>query len=375
MVIMSITVPILDLRSEYNYIKDEVDEAIQRVLQSGTFILGPELDALEKEIAAYCQTEFAVGVASGTDALLLALIACGIGKGDEVITTPFTFIATAEVISHVGAQPVFVDIDKRNFNINTKLITAKITKRTKAIIPVHLFGQASDMGAILDIAKDRGIKVIEDCAQAIGAEYKGEKVGSLGDAGCFSFYPTKNLGAYGDAGMVVTCDEHICKKIRMLRTHGSSDGCHYKFFGFNSRLDEIQAAVLRIKLKYLDEWNDLRRERAGLYNLTLSKITDIALPVEEDYNRHVYNQYAVRIKKRDKIKDQLAGMGISTGIYYSIPIHQQQVYAYLDYKENELTCSEQASKEILSLPIFPFLTAGQLRRVSESLISLISKNK
>jgi len=370
---MSDFIPILDLRREYNSIKAELDHAVSRVLGSGTFILGPELETLEGEIASYCGTGFAVGVASGTDALHLALIACGIGEGDEVITTPFTFIATAEVISHSGAKPVFVDIDEQSFTIDPGHILRKITERTKAIMPVHLYGQAADMDPIMVIAKERGLKVIEDCAQAIGAEYKGKKVGSIGDVGCFSFYPTKNLGCYGDAGMVVTSDCTLQERVRALRTHGSLNGIFYESLGFNSRFDEIQAAILRVKFRYLDAWNNLRRKRAGVYNSCLADIHEISLPWEASYSRHIYNQYSIRIGNRDKIRQKLKDMGISTGIYYPVPIHKQPIYQNLYIKEGELSISEQVSKDILSLPVFPFLHNSEVERVCESLIELISK--
>ena len=366
-------VPMLDLKAEYRFLKKEIDQSIKHVLQSGRFILGPEVEALERNIAQYCHTEFSVGVASGTEALHLALIACGVGKGDEVITTPFTFAATAEVVSHLGAIPVFVDIDQRNFNIDPKRIASKITKRTKAMIPVHLYGQSADMDPILKIAEENGLKVVEDCAQAIGAEYKSKKVGSLGDVGCFSFYPAKNLGCYGDGGMVVTSDKDIYHKVKLLRQHGSEEQYNHQVLGFNSRLDEIQAAILRVKLKCLDEWNNIRRERIGLYNKYLDH-QDILLPIEEPYSHHVYNQYTIRIKDRDRIREGLKSRGIASAIHYPIPLHQQPIYRNLSFVEGELAVSERVSKEVLSLPISPYISPEQVGEVSDCLIALMKKS-
>ncbi|MGA1864908.1 MAG: DegT/DnrJ/EryC1/StrS family aminotransferase [bacterium] len=363
-------IPMVDLKAEYNSLKREIDKKITKVLNSGHFILGPEVESLEKDIAKYCNTRFSVGVASGTEALHLALIACGVGKGDEVITTSFTFVATAEVVSHLGAIPVFVDINQNNFNIDAKLIASKITKRTKAIIPVHLYGQASDMDAIIDIAKENGIMVIEDCAQAFGAEYKNRKVGSIGDAGCFSFYPAKNLGCYGDGGMVVTSNKDIYQKVKLLRQHGAEEQYNHKVLGFNSRLDELQAAILGVKLKYLDEWNSIRRERAELYNKYLYD-KDIILPIEESYNHHVYNQYTIRIKNRDKIREGLQSKKIASAVHYPIPLHQQPIYKNLSCGEGELAVSERISKEVLSLPMSPYINPEQVKEVSDCLLELI----
>ncbi len=361
----------VNLKAEYKALKKEIDQKVKKVLKSGHFILGPELESLEKDIAGYFNTEFAVGVASGTEALHLALIACGVGRGDEVITTSFTFVAAAEVVSHLGAQPVFVDINQNNFNIDTTRISSKITKRTKAIIPVHLYGQASDMYPILEIARESGLKVIEDCAQAFGSEYKEKKVGSIGDAGCLSFYPSKNLGCYGDGGMVVTSDRDIYQKVKLLRQHGAEKQYNHKVLGFNSRLDEIQAAILGVKLKYLDEWNNIRRERAQLYNMYLAD-RDVTLPVEEPYNRHVFNQYTIRIKDRDKIREGLQRKKIASAVHYPIPLHQQPIYKNLSYEEGELAVSERISKEVLSLPISPYINPEEIKEVSDCLIELIT---
>ncbi|HEY49874.1 MAG TPA: DegT/DnrJ/EryC1/StrS family aminotransferase, partial [Dehalococcoidia bacterium] len=276
-------VPLVDLTAQYNSIKDGIDAAIRRVLDSGQFILGSEVKAFEEEIAAYCGTKFAVGVASGTDALHLALIACGIRPGDEVITTPFTFIATTEAIVNCGAVPIFADIEPKTYNIDPAQIESRITSRTKAILPVHLYGQPADMEPILKLSKKYDIKVIEDCAQALGAEYRGKKVGSLGDAGCLSFFPAKNLGAYGDGGMVVTNESEIAEAVGMLRVHGAQTAYYHRMPGFNSRLDAIQAAVLRVKLKYLEGWNEIRRKKASIYGRLLSKIEGIAPPYFEEH--------------------------------------------------------------------------------------------
>jgi dTDP-4-amino-4,6-dideoxygalactose transaminase len=363
-------IPMVDLKAEYNSLKKEIDQKVKKVLKSGHFILGPEVESLEKNIAEYCNTQFSVGVASGTEALHLALIACGVGKGDEVITTSFTFVATAEVVSHLGAQPIFIDINQNNFNIDTKLIASKITKRTKAIIPVHLYGQASDMDPIFEIAREKDLMIIEDCAQAFGSEYKGRKVGSIGDVGCFSFYPSKNLGCYGDGGMVVTSNRDIYQKVKLLRQHGAEEQYNHKVLGFNSRLDEMQAAILGVKLKYLDEWNDIRRERAKLYNMYLAD-KDIILPVEESYNRHIYNQYTIRIKNRDKIREGLQKEKIASAVHYPIPLHQQPIYKNISCEEGGLVVSERISKEVLSLPIYPYINPEQIKKVSDCLIELI----
>jgi dTDP-4-amino-4,6-dideoxygalactose transaminase len=364
-------IPMVDLKAEYHSLKKEIDQKVKKVLKSGHFILGPEVESLEKNIAEYCKTKFSVGVASGTEALHLALIACGVGKGDEVITTSFTFVATAEVVSHLGAQPVFVDINQNNFNIDTKLIASKITKRTKAIIPVHLYGQASDMDPLLEIARKSGLKIIEDCAQAFGSEYKERKVGSIGDVGCFSFYPSKNLGCYGDGGMVVTSNRDIYQKVKLLRQHGAEEQYNHKVLGFNSRLDEIQAAILGVKLKYLDEWNNIRRERAKLYNKYLAD-RDIILPIEEPNNRHIYNQYTIRLKDRDRVREGLKRKKIASAVHYPIPLHQQPIYKNLSCEEGELAVSERISKEVLSLPISPYINPEQIKEVSDSLIELIT---
>jgi len=362
-------VPLVDLVGEYHKLREPLQKAIQWVLESGRFILGPNVEALEAEIAAYMSTKYAIGVASGTDALLLSLLAAGVGKGDEVITTPFTFIAAAEVVSHLGGRPVFVDIDPRTYNIDPKQIRARISGKTKAIIPVHLYGQSADMAPILELASEYGLKVIEDCAQAIGAEYRGKKVGSLGDAGTLSFFPSKNLGCYGDGGMVLTNNEEIYTKVRQLRNHGSEQKYVHSMLGFNSRLDELQAAILRVKLHEVDHDRDLRREKAEEYTHRLSGM--VTTPCQEDFALHVYNQYTIRVKNRSEIQDGLRAKGVATAIHYPIPLHKQQVYQDLNYADDDLPESVAASKEVLSLPIFPSMASEQIAYVCKSLEELL----
>ncbi|MFV1950721.1 MAG: DegT/DnrJ/EryC1/StrS family aminotransferase [Nitrospinota bacterium] len=358
-------ISVFDLTKQYRSIEKEIDPAIKRVIEKGKFILGPEVSMLEEEIASYIGVDFGVGVANGTDALHLALLACGIGAGDEVITTPFTFIATCEAISYCGAHPVFVDIDTRTYTIDADRIEEKITEHTKAIIPVHLYGQSAEMDKIMDIAGRYGLRVIEDAAQAFGADYKGRKAGGIGDAGCLSFFPTKNLGGYGDGGMVLTRDKDIAAKVRMLRVHGSSKKYIHKFLGFNSRLDELQAAILRVKLKYIDPWNEMRRENAAHYNRLL-KGYDI-IPYEEDHNRHVYHLYVICINDRDECQSYLSERGISTAIHYSIPVSKQDTFKHLGYKEEALPNSHRISREILALPMYPELTEGEITVVCSNL--------
>ena len=359
----------LDLKAQYKSIKKEIDSAIKRVVDSGIFIGGPELENFEKEIAQFCGTKYAIGVNSGTDALLLALRALGIGPGSEVITTPFTFIATAEVITAVGAKPIFVDIDPKTFNIDPKKIEKKITKRTKAIIPVHLFGQMAEMGEIMKIAKKYKLYVIEDAAQAIGAKIqlktqnrkqttkKWQKAGSIGDIGCFSFFPSKNLGAYGDGGMIVTNNKNLVDKIKLLRNHGSSPKQKYLnlILGTNSRLDAIQAAILRVKLKYLERWSKKRAEKAVYYAAHLSKLNKIRPPYIAQGFNHIFHQYTIRVnpKLRNDLITHLRKNNIPTMIYYPLPLHSQPAFKFLGYKEGDFPESEKVAKEVLSLPIYP----------------------
>jgi len=345
-----IRIPIYDPRPEIEALWDEIHEAIDRVLRSGRFILGPEVEAFEREVAAYLGVRYAVGVNSGTDALVIALRALGVGPGDQVITTPFTFFATAEAISLVGATPVFVDIDPVTFNIDPARIPSAITPRTKAILPVHLYGHAADMDPILKIAREHGLKVLEDVAQAFGGAYKGRKLGSLGDAGAFSFFPTKNLGGLGDGGLIATNDAAIAETARMLRTHGARRKYHNEMLGYNSRLDALQAAVLRVKLKVLDEWNARRREVAARYREALAGVEGLVLPAEQPYAYHVYHQYTVRVLhgRRDEVRQRLAEQGVGTMIYYPVPVHRLPVYAW---PEGALPQAERAACEVLSLPM------------------------
>ena len=356
------TIPLLDLKAQYAGIKQEIDRSLVKIMAGGSYILGQNVRALEEEIARYCGVEYGIGVASGTDALLLALMAFGIEAGDEVITTPYTFFATAEVVSWLGATPVFVDIDPKTYNIDVNIIEEKITEKTRAIIPVHIFGQMADMDIIMELAHKYNLIVIEDACQAFGASYKGRKAGSIGHAACFSFFPTKNLGAYGDGGMVVTNDQEAAEMIKMLRTHGSSKEYFHEFLGMNSRLDEIQAAVLRIKLKYLDKWNCLRREKAALYK-SLLRDSGLILPFEEAWNLHVYHLFIVRSLERDRLRERLVKEGIGCGVYYPLPLHLQNVYLHLGYREGDLPEAERASRETLALPLYPELNEEDIKKV------------
>ena len=360
------TVPMVDLKIQYEAIHDEIMNAVQGVIQSTHFILGPQGKALEESIAAYHGVKHAIAVASGTDALHLALLAAGVKRGDEVITTPFTFIATAEAASYIGAVPVFVDIDPITYNIDISKIEAAITKKTKAIIPVHLYGAPVEMDGLMELAKKHGLKVIEDCAQSFGAEYRGKKTGAFGDIGCFSFFPSKNLGAYGDGGMVVTDDAKLAEHMHSLRNHGSRVRYYHDEIGYNSRLDEIQAAILRIKFKHIDEYNAKRRNNAFLYNKFLSG-TAIQTPSEQDGTKHVFHQYTIRIKNRDAVKQKLdAGNVTSSMIYYPVPLHLQAAYKDLGMKPGSLPKAELAAQEVLSLPMYPELTEEQIRLVADA---------
>ena len=356
-------IPMVDLKRQYQHLKADIDAAIKDVLENGHFILGPNVAELEKEIAAYHGVPHAVGVASGTDALLLSLRACGIGAGDEVITTPFTFIATADVISLLHATPVFVDIVTDTFNIDPGKIEEKITKKTKAIIPVHLFGHPADMDPICALAAKYNIRVIEDCAQAFGATYKGKKVGTRGECGCFSFFPSKNLAGYGDGGMIITGNEEMAKNLRLLRNHGSAVKYHHSALGYNSRLDEIQAAIIRVKMKKIEEFNDRRRVNADIYR-RLIKRDDIALPLELPSCRHVYHQFTIRSKNRAGIMTALQKENVSSAVYYPVPLHRQEVFTHGNIPAENLTNSEMCAKEVLSLPMFPELENEEIEQVS-----------
>jgi dTDP-4-amino-4,6-dideoxygalactose transaminase len=359
-------VPMVDLKIQYDAIRDEINNAVLGVLQSTHFILGNHGKALEEEVARYHKVKHAVAVASGTDALHLALLAAGIKRGDEVITTPFTFIATAEAISYVGAVPVFVDIRPDTLNMDVTKIEAAITKRTKAIIPVHLYGHPVDMDELMKIARKHGLRVVEDCAQSFGAEFNGIKTGAFGDMGCFSFFPSKNLGCYGDGGMVITDDTKLAEHLLSLRNHGSHVRYYHDEIGFNSRLDEIQAAILRVKFTHIDEYNAKRNASAAVYAKYLS-VPEIQLPTELPGAKHVFHQYTVRVNNRDVVKQKLdEGKVTSSMIYYPVPLHLQTAYSDLGMKPGGLPVAEQAAREVLSLPMYPELTEVQIKQVADA---------
>lgn len=359
-------VPFNDLAQQYRLIKDEVDRCIKNVLESGYFVLGENVRLLEEEFAGYCGVKYGIGVASGTDALHLALLACGVGRGDEVITVPFTAIGTALAVSYTLAKPTFVDIDPQTYTMDVSKVEERITKRTKAILPVHLYGHPVDLDPLRELAEKHGLELIEDCAQAHGAEYKGERVGSIGHIGCFSFYPTKNMGAFGDGGMVVTNDEEVAEKLRLLRNIGQSRRYYHLLRGYNSRLDELQAAILRVKLKKLDEWNNLRRKNAQIYNKLL-KESPVVTPAEKGYAKHVYHLYVIRADQRDKLSDWLKSKGVITLIHYPIPLHLQEAYRDLGLKKGSIPWAERCTQEVLSLPIYPGLSSGQIEYTSDAI--------
>ncbi len=351
--------PMLDLKKQYLSIKDEIISSVNEVLESAHYVLGRKGAALEEQIKTYHGTREAIGVASGTDALHLAIRALGIGPGDEVITSPFTFFATAEAVMYVGATPVFVDVEPDTCNMDPKQIEAKITKKTKAILPVHIFGHPADMEEIVRIAEKHQLPIVEDCAQSFGASLHGKKTGSFGAAGCFSFYPSKNLGGYGDGGMLTLNSADMAAAIRKLRNHGSKGGYLHECLGYNSRLDEIQAAILLIKMKHIDEYNAKRREKAALYSMLLSDIA--TCPVEKPGAYHVYNQYTVQSPKRDHIQQALKESGISSVIYYPCPLHMQEAIQQFGYREGDFPVSERVAREVLSLPMYPELEAADIK--------------
>ncbi len=363
------SIPAFDIKQQYSIIEAEVSATVLEVLASGRYIGGPIVANFEQQFADYTGVSECVGCNSGTDALFLALRALNIGAGDEVITTPFTFIATAEVISAVGAVPVFVDIDTTTFNLNVEQVAAAITPKTKAIIPVHLFGQPVDLTGLMDVAEAHNLLVVEDCAQSTGASWAGQKVGSIGHIGCFSFYPTKNLGAYGDGGAITTNDPEIAAKLRVLKEHGQKNRYYYEEIGVNSRLDAIQAAILQIKLRYLDIWNNQRRKVASRYHQFLNQVPGIIAPQELAGGMGVWNQYTIRVlgNKRDLIRSQLQERGVNTMVYYPHPLHLQPVYESLGYKQGQLPVTEQVCQEVLSLPMFPELSEQQQDQVIYSL--------
>ena len=368
-------VPFLDLKAHHHSLRAELDAAIGAVIDASAFAGGPFVAKFEQEFAAFCGSAYAIGVGNGTDALWLSLLALGVGAGDEVITAPMTFMATAEAISFCGARPVFVDIDERTYTLDPKLLEGAINPRTKAIIPVHLFGQTADMDPILEIAGRHGIPVIEDACQAHGAEYKGRKAGAMGVAGCFSFYPGKNLGALGEAGAVVTNSEEIKNKIQMLRDHGQAKKYHHAVVGWNARMDGIQGAALSVKLKALDRANNLRRIHAREYNEQLAEVPGLILPMEAEYGRHVYHLYVIRVQNRDRILQEMGARGVACGIHYPIPVHLQEAYRFLGYNEGSFPIAERCADEFLSLPMYPELTAEQVRMVELELKALLRASR
>ena len=387
-------VPLLDLQAQYETIRDDVRSAIDRVFDSQHFVLGAEVQALEEEIARYSQTKFAIGCASGSDALLLALMSCDVGAGDEVITTPFSFFATAGAIARLGAQPVFVDIDERTFNLDPSLVAAAITERTRAIVPVHLYGQCAEMDPLIELSrlgcrrtadKDVGapidagapIPIIEDAAQAIGAEDRRRRAGSMGTIGCFSFYPSKNLGGAGDGGMLATNDLDHARRLHMLRVHGEETKYHHQVIGINSRLDALQAAVLRAKLPHLEEWTTGRQRKAQQYELMFLDAglnEQVEVPYVRSNARHIFHQFVIRVRdgRRDALRAHLRDRGVGTDVYYPVPLHLQECFAYLGYKEGDFPIAEAAAKETLALPVYPELTEEQQDYVVEAIANFFA---
>jgi dTDP-4-amino-4,6-dideoxygalactose transaminase len=366
-------IPFLDLKTQFREIEHEVLPMVKEAMENAAFIGGPHVSGFETEFAAFCDSKYGVGVNSGTDALRFALMAAGIGHGDEVITVSHTFIATTEAISQVGAKPVFVDILPDTYNMNPAKIQRAIGPKTKAVIPVHIYGQPADMDLILEMAKKKNLVVIEDACQAHGALYKGKKAGSMGLAGCFSFYPGKNLGAYGEGGAVVTQSEDIANKIRMIRDHGQAKKYYHNLEGYNGRLDAIQAGVLRIKLRRLEIWNEARRQNAKYYNELLSTIKGVTIPREADGCRHVYHLYVILVDDRDGLQKYLNDKGIGTGLHYPVPLHLQKAYAHKGYKEGDFPVTESVAKRLLSLPMFPELTKAQIEYIAQTIKEFMTR--
>jgi dTDP-4-amino-4,6-dideoxygalactose transaminase len=362
-------VPFLDLKAQYAAIKDEIKDSIEEVLDSCAFAGGPFVEKFEKEFAEFCGSDYAVGVGSGTDALWAALLALDIGKGDEVITVPNTFIATAEAISFCGAKPVFVDIDDEYYTMDPGRLESAVTERTKAVIPVHLFGQTADMDPILEVARKHGLYVVEDACQAHGAEYRGKRAGSLGDMGCFSFYPGKNLGAYGEAGAVVTNDRSLYERIQMFRDHGQNRKYYHDILGWNARMDGLQGAVLSVKLKHLDSWNEKRRQNARIYEELLSDVDGVITPNERNNGRHIYHVYAIRVENREPLMHALKQKDIGCGIHYPVPVHLQSAYGLPGNKEGHYETAERCAREFVSLPMFPELDRAQIEYVAQEIRS------
>lgn len=364
-------IPLVDLKAQYHSIKPEIDAAIAQTLESGAFILGAEVAAFEREFAAYSGATYGIGVNSGTSALHLALLAAGVGEGDEVVTTPFTFVATVAAILYAGARPVFVDIDPRTFNIDPAKLEAAITPKTKAVMPVHLYGQPADMDPILEIARRRHLLVIEDAAQAHGAEYKGRRAGSLGDLACFSFYPVKNLGACGEGGMVLTGNADYARAVRLLRDWGAEAKYRHVLKGYNYRMEGIQGAILRVKLRHLEGWTEARRAHARQYSELLAR-SAAATPFEMPSVRHVFHAYTLRTARRDELQARLLEAGVQTGIHYPVPVHLQPAYADLGYRAGDFPVAERAAREVISLPVFPELGAGRVAEVAEKVIRTLA---
>ncbi|MBI4653692.1 MAG: DegT/DnrJ/EryC1/StrS family aminotransferase [Nitrospirae bacterium] len=365
-------IPLIDLKAGFEPIKDEVMKAIESVFSTMNLYIGPNVQALEEEFASYCKTKYAIAVGSGTDAIHLALLSARIRRGDEVIVSPNTFFATVEAIAYIGAMPVFVDIDPVTYTIDTFLIEKKINSKTKAVVPVHMYGQSANIKPIMELSEKYGIKIIEDACQAHGAEYHNKKCGSIGDAGCFSFYFTKNLGGYGEGGMVVTNNHDIAEKVRLFRNHGHKSKYEHSVMGYNNRLDELQAAILRIKLKHLDNYNENRRSIAKKYNALFGS-TPLILPKETADRKHVYHLYVVRTPQRDELQEYLNERGISTGIHYKVPIHLQEACRVYGYKYGDFPETEKACKEILSLPIYPELKDNDIRYIVDAIKEFYSK--
>lgn len=361
-------IQMVDLKKQLKEIRRELFEAVTGVLDSTQYVLGPRVKEFERKVAEYCGAGEAVGVASGTDALHLAVAALGIGRGDEVITTPFTFFATVEAILYPGASPVFVDIDPDTFNIDAAKIEERVTSRTRAIMPVHIFGHPADMKPIMDVAKKHNLAVIEDCAQAFGAEVEGRKVGSFGNFGCFSFYPSKNLGACGDAGLVTVADQEVAESLKSLRNHGSKISYVHERVGYNSRLDELQAAILLVKFKYIDTYNELRRRNAKLYNGLFDG--KISFPAQKDSFVHVYHQYTIKSPRRDEMRKRLGEAGIASNVYYPVPLHMQEALRFLGYKKGDFQNAERAAEEVLSLPMYPELEEADIGRIAEIVLGV-----
>jgi dTDP-4-amino-4,6-dideoxygalactose transaminase len=366
-------VKLLDLVPQYESIRDEIGAAIDEVLSTQQFILGKKVEALEEEIARYCGVKHAVGVASGTDAILLTLMALGVKEGDEVVTTPYTFFSTVSCITRLGARPVLADIDPRTYNVDPDRVSKLVTRKTRAILVVHLFGQIAEMDAISEAAGRSGIPVVEDACQSIGARYKGKRAGSIGAAGCLSFFPSKNLGGFGDGGMIVTDKPALADAARILRVHGGREKYFHDVVGINSRLDALQAAVLLVKLKRLDGWHEGRRKNAAYYDRELSKAAGVAIPYVEPHNESVYNQYVIRVKDRDALRERLRERGVGCDVYYPVPLHLQKCFAFLGGKPGDFPESERAARETLALPVYPELGAAEKEYVVSSVRDFLER--